>query len=51
MKHWGRKLACITKMATSTNYIKSLGIFLKIYFCGEACREIYLERAQRMNLR
>lgn len=50
MKHWETKLPCITKMTTSKNYIKTLGIFFLIYFCGETGRGIYLERVQRMNL-
>lgn len=42
MKHWGRKLACITKMATSTNYIKSLGIFfLNIFLWWSMQRNLF----------
>lgn len=39
MKLWERKLACITKMPTSTNYIKSLGIFKNIFFVVKHAEE------------
>lgn len=41
MKHWERKLDCITKMTTSINYIKPLGIFKNIFLWCSMQRNLF----------